>query len=101
MTVIQPTVGRVVWYWPYYGMRQPYAALIVRVHDDGCVALAYFDFNGIPGHAYHVLLIQDGEPKPEFEFCEWMPYQKDQAAKTEELEKDLGFYDPSGVGNAK
>jgi Phage protein (N4 Gp49/phage Sf6 gene 66) family len=33
-----------------------------------------------------VSLRQDGDPEPQGSYCEWMPYQKGQAAKAETLE---------------
>jgi hypothetical protein len=35
------------------------------------------------------VLIQDGDERPDGCFAEWMPYQKGQAAKTEQLENTL------------
>lgn len=90
---ITPTVGRVVWYWPdpsepsiCTGGDQPLAALIAHVWSDTCVNIAGFDANGIPFNRTSVLLVQDGNPRPEHQFVEWMPYQKGQAAKTEAAE---------------
>ena len=87
--MIAPTVGRVVWYRKNLGDEQPFAALIVHVWSDTCVNLAYFDANGIAENETSVLLWQEGNPKPDYRYCEWMPYQKGQAAKTEALEKKL------------
>ncbi|MEW5745256.1 MAG: hypothetical protein AB1805_07470 [Nitrospirota bacterium] len=94
--MITPTVGRVVLFTPAKSDfmatidRQPCAAIIAAVHSDTCVNLAVFDANGAHHSRTSVPLIQDGAPKPEAgDYCEWMPYQKGQAAKTEELEKKL------------
>lgn len=93
--MIKPTVGRVVHFWPHPmdelvdGHDQPLAALIVHVWNEGCVNLTVFDANGIPHGRTSVVLHQDGNPKPDCGYCEWMEYQKGQAAKTEAAEKAL------------
>lgn len=104
--MITPTNGRIVWYTPYknellspYGMGAqrdkdgniiPLAAMVVAVHGPRMVNLIVFDANG---HFFPVssrTLLQDNDPveavPPEGGYCEWMPYQKGQAAKTEALE---------------
>jgi uncharacterized protein (DUF1501 family) len=96
--MIKPTVGRVVWFTPkrsltkstFGGIReydgQPMAATIAYVWTDHMVNLQVIDHDGTAHAKGSVPLIQDGEPKPDGFFCEWMPYQKGQAAKTEQLE---------------
>lgn len=96
--MIKPTVGRVVLYTPSKGSTDAViahgsgklAAIVTNVWSDTCVNLVVFDGNGVPHSRTSVLLLQDDNPVPEGGFyCEWMPYQKGQAAKTEELEKKL------------
>lgn len=89
--MIQPTIGRKVWYWPGYGnAKQPMDATVCYVHDDHTVNLLAVTHEGVPLGKLRVPLVQDGEPKPEVgPYCEWMPYQKGQAAKTEEAESAL------------
>ena len=95
--MIKPTVGRVVWYTPYqsdtfaYTPGQPLAAIVTAVWSDTCVNLAVFDANGNSHGRTSVLLWQDDgdNPKPDCGFCEWMPYQKGQAARTEQLESAM------------
>jgi hypothetical protein len=108
--VITPTVGRVVWYRPYiqpgvtaYSLTsedwgydtdmntlpgQPLAAHVVAVWGDECVSLAVFDI-GAKLHARHSVYLWQGEGERPTgrRYCEWMPFQKGQAMKTEELEK--------------
>jgi hypothetical protein len=86
--MITPTVGRVVWYWPHVSARhsQPHAAIVAYVWGDNMVNLAVVDQNGTWYAATSVLLVQD-DTVPESAHAAWMPYQKGQAAKTEELEK--------------
>lgn len=97
-TKIEPTIGRVVWFWPPAPLRdsQPRAATIASVLNNGRVNIGYLDWNGVHRNAVEVLLVQDGEPRPADGFCEWMPYQKGQAARTEALEKTVaeGFSRP-------
>jgi hypothetical protein len=91
--VIKPTIGRVVWFTPATSDNtlarngtQPLAALVTCVWSDTCVNLAVFDANGIATNRTSVLLLQGDGDRPDGYFCEWMPYQKGQAAKTEALE---------------
>ena len=86
--MIKPTVGRVVLFVGSNGGEQC-AAIVAHVWSDTCVNLAFFDANGVAGNATSVPLVQEGMEKPAFYYCEWMPYQKGQAAKTEALEKKL------------
>lgn len=94
--MIQPTVGRVVWYRasandarPHEG-DQPLAAQIVAVHSDTLVNLGVFDRVGVPFSRLDVVLVNDEmteEDRPLDGYAEWMPYQKGQAAKTDEALK--------------
>lgn len=89
-TRIIPTIGRVVWY--YHGQAaqsQPYAALVTYVHSPALVNLVAFNANGEPLSCTSVPLHQDGDERPSGHYCEWMPYQKGQAAKTVALEKQV------------
>lgn len=93
-TRIEPTVGRVVWFWPAdrthsRNPEQPRAATIALVLEDSRCNLGYLTTLGIHLNAQDVPH-WDGEgvppPRP---YWEWMPYQKGQAAKTEALEARL------------
>jgi hypothetical protein len=44
---------------------------------------------GDPRSEKDVMLLQDDHAIPSQDYCTWMPYQKGQAAKTEELETRL------------
>jgi len=87
--MIKPTIGRVVWMRNRPGNisgDQPEDAHVVYVHSDTCVNLAGFDANGAHWAMTSVFLRQDDVPISElapFGYCEWMPYQKDQAKKHE------------------
>ena len=95
--MITPTIGRVVWFHPASDESDPRfadqpicAALVAKVWSDTCVNLAVFDGNGNSHSRTSVLLIQDDNEVPGGGYyCEWMPYQKGQAAKTEHAEAKL------------
>jgi len=100
--MITPTVGRVVWYHPDQRDRlgitslvindasQPCAAHIAYVWSPRLVNLLVIDHDGNSHSRRSVVLNQgdrfDIDASP---YCEWMPYQKGQAAKTEALEQKL------------
>lgn len=86
--MITPTIGRIVWFWnsPQLRTLQPEAAIIAYVHNDAMVNLGVFRDNGnCSGFTSVELWHGEGEP-PAGAYCEWMPYQKGQAAKNDALE---------------
>jgi len=99
--MIKPTVGRVVLYTPdndplsidatmKRNGKEPFAAIVCAVHSDRLVNLAVFDGNGVPWQKPSVSLIQPEDAAISSPgMCHWMPYQKEQAAKAEALEKKL------------
>lgn len=96
MSVITPTLGRIVWFTPSKGEHMATekdgrcAAMVVKVHSDRLVNLTVFDANGHTTPRTSVPLVQEGDPLPTNGFyCEWMPYQKGQAQKTEASEQAL------------
>jgi hypothetical protein len=93
LSVIQPTIGRVVWFYPAASddkyTKGPLTALVCHVWSDTCVNLAVFDSNGNPYNRTSVLLWQGDGERPASGFAEWMPYQKGQVAKTEAAEAKL------------
>lgn len=86
-TIIPPTIGRVVWFWPDGGFtgtdggKQPLDAHICYVHGPNMINIGGFDANGIPYAQLSVTLVQEGDPIPSGRFCTWMPYQTGQAKK--------------------
>lgn len=87
--MIQPSIGRVVWYQPSKPQEQPlrdqpFPALVCYVWSDRLVNLAYFDQNGNSHSATSVQLVQDDDAANQNgHFAQWMPYQVTQAKKAE------------------
>lgn len=87
-TVIKPTVGRMVYFYPDPDLDvrmnctpgEPLTAIVCKVLGDRRVNLHVFDANGV-SHAgvTSITLMQDGDPKVEGRRCEWMQYQVGQA----------------------
>jgi hypothetical protein len=86
--MIKPTPGRVVWYYEA-GLTTPQAAIVAFVHSDTMVNLTAFDYNGTPKGVTSVPLLQGDSDIPSTPYATWMPYQVGQAAKTEELQKQI------------
>lgn len=100
---IKPTIGRRVWFRPgaqflernptvtQLGPGQPMDAGIVYVHHDHMVNLAVCDHVGRTHMVPSVpLLAGQWEPSDtDYAVCEWMPYQKGQAAKAEAAVKAM------------
>lgn len=91
-TVISPTIGRRVWYWPtasdlndmqIMGTTQPLDAGVCYVWSDNLVNLTVADHNGHMHRRTSVRLLQgDEEARPGEAYATWMPYQKQAATKT-------------------
>jgi hypothetical protein len=94
--MIEPTIGRIVWYHPTVDQLdklkgeptgQPHAAWVTFVWGPRLVNLLVATPNGQSYGVTSVTLFQeDGDVRPHNRFCEWMPYQKSQAAKYEASE---------------
>jgi hypothetical protein len=93
--VIKPTNGRIVWFTPdqyflgaWHDIQQPLAATVCHVWGDRMVNLDVVDSNGEHWAVTSVNLVQPSDPAKQYEarYCEWMPFQKGQAAKTEAAE---------------
>lgn len=91
MTVITPTVGRIVWYWPRVNdgepiSEQPFAAIVTYVFNDRMINLAAFDHVGNAERHISVQLVQEGDAVPGLgDYAQWMPYQIGQAKKHESV----------------
>jgi hypothetical protein len=100
--MIQPTVGRKVWYRPSHqdmnvgtestppmavSGDQPLDATVVAVWGDRCVNLVIFDIYGNKYERCSVTLKQEGDVMGSgmlsdgMAYAEWMPYQTSQAKK--------------------
>ena len=79
--VIQPTIGRRVWFKDRSLSDQFCDAGVAYVHKDGTINLSVSDNKGRAHQRLNVALHQ-GTPEtcPEGQAC-WMPYQKAQAVK--------------------
>lgn len=89
--MITPTIGRQVWYFRHDSGPgdQAEAATVVYVHNERMVNLQLIGHSGDARAVTSVLLRQPEDEKPESNYCEWMPYQKGQAARTEAVEQAL------------
>jgi len=103
--VIKPTIGRRVWFRPsaaflasnpiltQFNPEQPMDAGIVYVHHDHMVNLIVTDHVGktlaVPSVALLAGHYVADEDTDVYCCCEWMPYQKSQAAKTEVADKGI------------
>lgn len=94
--VINPTVGRILYYTPGvddpWMSRQyaPFAAIIARVNSDNTVNLGVLDGSGHCNPRPNVTLIQGALiAEPEKAYCTWMDYQRGQAARSDELIAEL------------
>ncbi len=91
MTIIQPSIGRIVLFLPPIdGGRhqdgQPFGALVAGVNDDATINLLVAARDGTPYGVQNVVLVQDGdEIDLDKAHAFWMAYQKGQAAKTEAI----------------
>lgn len=90
--MIQPTVGRVLHYFPSVDASlapnaQPLAALLAGVINDTTVNLTVSNFDGSTVGVQNVQLVQAGDQvrDPTKPFARWMAYQIGQAAKTEQV----------------
>lgn len=77
-----PTVGRVMLYFPNYGSSHKtlddaaLTAHVAKVNADGTVNIAYHDQEGNSHAAQNVQVVQFGEAIPgSVAYVTWMPYQ--------------------------
>lgn len=92
--MIKPTIGRQVWFWKDTPNEpdQAEAATVCYVWNDTMVNLQVIDANGVARGVTSVRLHQGDEPGIG-QHCAWMPFQKGQAAKTEQAEAAVGKAD--------
>lgn len=81
--MIDPTPGRMLWYWPTASEKsdsddsQPRAAVVCHVTCNELVTLSVFSDLGTPYTKTDVVLAHDREAGPGE--AEWMPHQLEQA----------------------
>jgi hypothetical protein len=85
--VITPTIGRRVWFHPSGEQEgdQPLDAGIAYVHNDDLINISYSDKFGNMASAQQIQLWhgENEADRPIGEaYCEWMPYQRQQAEKS-------------------
>lgn len=91
--MITPTIGRVV--LVHRGAsNQAEPALISYVWTDTMINVGGFDANGHPFALTSLHLKQDDAEQPPHPYAEWMPYQKGQAAKTQQLQAAIDAGSP-------
>lgn len=86
-----PTVGRVVWYRGKDNVVR--AAIVAAVHSQFCINLFAFGATADDSDCGYKTEVTHGDIEHEPSCCpswSWMPYQKGQAAKTEQLEAKFG-----------
>lgn len=94
MSEIEPTVGRVVHYYPsdddhpHFYVGDPHAAIITEVHSNRMVNIVAFGSTGESHGMTSVDLVQPGDDTPDGgHYCAWMPYQVGQAERTKQAEQ--------------
>lgn len=83
--MIKPTIGRVVLVRDRNISDQAMPAFICYVHSDTCINVAGFDGNGHVIKLTSLTLRQDysgDQDVPAEPYAEWMPYQREVAAKS-------------------
>lgn len=85
--VAEPTIGRIVYVYGY-GVAKEMAAIVTDVVSGLTIHACVFSGNGVPEPAYKLPHISE-RASVHTPWWDWMPYQKGQAAKTEELEREL------------
>lgn len=90
--VVEPTIGRVVYVFSGSILTdkqaKPMAAIVTDIIAGLRINACVFSGNGVPQPATNIQ--HASQPRHnEDAYWDWMPYQKGQAAKTEELEHAL------------
>jgi hypothetical protein len=99
--MIPPTVGRVVWVRNYFsGQTEPLAAIVAEVHHERLVNVAVIEHSGQMCGWVRMPLVQEGDPIPEGTYCEWMPFQKGQAGKVDDMKPKIEALELTLAGHA-
>lgn len=79
--MIQPIVGRIVWF-SAIDIEGHRAAIVTKVWNDRMVNLCVFSADGTNAGVTSVKLLQDDDkPDGASVWCEWVPYQIGQAKR--------------------
>lgn len=111
MALIQPSIGRKVWFYPQEedldeGMKQfgsdyfpqPFDATIVYVHGESLVNLHVLDHEGTAWKFEKVILLPECRPEQFPVRCAaWMPYQLDQAYKAQQRSRQSADCDNARI----
>ncbi len=76
--MIEPTVGRVVWYWESPDQKQPMKADIAFVNSDGTINIGGLNEFGYHFARQNIELWQGEGNKPPVRYCEWPVISKAQ-----------------------
>jgi hypothetical protein len=89
--MIEPTPGRIVWFFPSIEQGrdpngQPLAAIVAKVLSERYLNLTVCHGDGTTYAAQSIQLLQDDDTAPEgAAHATWMPFQKGQAARHEQV----------------
>jgi hypothetical protein len=87
-TIPYPTTGRVVYFYDLNASTRPFMAHVAdAIEDSYIVNLLVLNHDAQPRAVLNVPHVS--VRGNDVQFWDWMPYQKGQAAKTEELQKQL------------
>lgn len=84
MSIITPTIGRKVWYWPFPTERsesgtQPFDATVAFVHPTGTINVAIISELGYAMTPRHHVRLRNTPEEAQPGECSWMPWQAGQA----------------------
>ncbi len=83
--IIEPSIGRIMWYWSDNSQVQPWAAIVCYVHGPRLINVHGYYPDGGSFSMMDVTIRQPDDDVPGYPYVEWMPYQVGQAAKYEQL----------------
>lgn len=96
MTIIKPTVGRVILVERGSFGTEIAPCLVTKVWGDRCVNAAGFNTGGTAVSFSSLVVVQEGDEVPPVgPYARWMDYQLGQAAKTEAAETALAAAPPA------
>lgn len=82
--MIEPTVGRVVWYYEDKSQTQPNAALLAFINSDGSINIGGLNSAGYHFARQNVKLLQtDADFDGKYPYATWMSWNREQVAKAD------------------